>query len=175
MIQSFEGKAPRIDPEAFVHEDASLIGDVVVGPRASIWPGAVLRGDMGLIEVGEESSIQDGSVCHMTEHLSVCRVGKRVTVGHRVVVHGCTIEDECLIGMGAVLLDNCVIGRGSVVGAGALVTYNTVIPPGSLVLGSPGRVVRQVSDRDRQLVETGWRTYVDYARRYLAERAARAG
>jgi carbonic anhydrase/acetyltransferase-like protein (isoleucine patch superfamily) len=166
MQQAFEGKRPHIHPDAFVHADATIIGDVVVGPFATIWPGVVLRGDMGRIVVGAESSVQDGSVVHLTEGLSETIVGARVTVGHRVILHGCVIEDECLIGMGAIVLDNAHIGTGSVIGAGALVTIGKRIPAGSLVLGSPATVTRAVGDKERALIDGGWRTYVDYGRRY---------
>ena len=169
MIHPLQDKVPRIHPEAFVHPQATIIGEVTVGARASVWPAAVLRGDMGSIEVGDETSIQDGSVLHLTEGWSNTKVGNRVTVGHRAIIHGATVEDLCLIGMGAILLDNAVIGRGSLVGAGSLVTANTVVPPGSLVLGSPARVVRPLNDRERAMLEVGWKSYVDYGARYKAE------
>jgi carbonic anhydrase/acetyltransferase-like protein (isoleucine patch superfamily) len=143
-----------------------VIGDVVIGPRSSIWPTVVLRGDDAPIRIGTETSIQDGSVLHTTTDLSECIVGDRVTVGHKVILHGCTVEDECLIGMGAIILDNAVIGRGSVVGAGTLITQNKVIPPNSLVLGSPGKVVRECGDAERRLIDMGWREYIERAREY---------
>jgi carbonic anhydrase/acetyltransferase-like protein (isoleucine patch superfamily) len=168
MQQAFEGKRPQIHADAFVHADSTIIGDVVIGPFATIWPGVVLRGDMGRIVIGAESSVQDGSVVHLTEGLSETIVGARVTVGHRVILHGCVVEDACLIGMGAIVLDNAHIGTGSVVGAGALVTIGKRIPAGSLVLGSPASVTRAVGDKERALIDGGWRTYVDYGRRYRA-------
>lgn len=168
MIQTFEDKTPAIHDTAYVHPDATLIGEVKVAAEASVWPGCVLRADMGRIEIGAQTSIQDGTICHLTEGVSHCIVGERVTVGHRVILHGCTVEDECLIGMGAIVLDNVVVGKGSLVGAGALITYGTEIPPGSLVLGSPAKVIRPVSEKDRAMIENGWRTYVDYAKRFAA-------
>ena len=109
MIEKYKGHTPQIDPEAFVHDNAVLIGDVVVGRRASIWPGVVLRGDQGAIRIGAETSIQDGSIGHATGGLSTTTIGQRCTVGHKALLHGCTVEDDCLIGMGAILMDNCVI------------------------------------------------------------------
>ncbi len=170
-LERYKEHTPRVDPAAYVHEDATLIGDVEVGPEASIWPGAVLRGDDGAIRIGARTSIQDGSVVHTTKGLSTTRVGDRVTVGHNVILHGCTVEDDCLIGMGAILLDNCVIGRGSLVGAGALVTQNKVIPPGSLVLGNPARIVRPCGEKERGMIDHGWREYVERGGEYRARDA----
>jgi carbonic anhydrase/acetyltransferase-like protein (isoleucine patch superfamily) len=169
MLHQFKEHFPAIAPDAFVHDAATLIGDVKVGTRSSVWPGVVLRGDMGEIAIGDETSIQDGTIAHITEGWSKTLVGNRVTVGHRVILHGCIVEDECLIGMGAILLDNCVIGKGSLVAAGSLVTVGTVIPPNSLVMGSPAKVVRQVSQKERDMIDAGWQTYVAYAKDYLLQ------
>lgn len=163
MIQSFDGHTPAIAPSAWVHPTAVVIGEVSLDEEASVWPTAVLRGDVGAIRVGPRSNVQDGSVLHDTTDISLTEVGAEVTIGHRVILHGCRVEDRCLIGMGAIVLDNAVIGSGSVVGAGALVLAGTVIPPGSLVLGSPARVVRACGPREAALIEQGWRTYVEKA------------
>lgn len=136
---------PTIHPEAWVDRSAVVIGEVELRRQVSIWPTCVLRGDQGLIFIDEESNIQDGTIIHSTGGLSTTHVGKRCTIGHRVLLHGCTIEDDCLIGMGAIILDNVTIGSGSIVGAGALVTANTVIPPNSMVLGMPAKVVKTLS------------------------------
>lgn len=136
---------PIIDETAWVDESAIVIGEVKLHRRVSIWPTTVIRGDQGLIEIDEESNIQDGTVMHSTGGLSMTYVGKRCTIGHRAILHGCHIEDDCLIGMGAIVLDNARIGSGSIVGAGALVTANTQIPPNSLVLGSPAKVLRTLT------------------------------
>lgn len=173
-LESFLEHRPQVDPSAFVHAAATVIGDVEIGARASIWPTVVLRGDDGPIRIGAETSIQDGSVVHMTSGLSEVSVGARVTVGHKVILHGCVVEDECLIGMGAIVLDNARIGRGSLVGAGALVLGNTQVPPGSLVLGSPAKVVRPVGEKERAMIEEGWREYVQRAGQYLARDAGGA-
>ena len=140
MIHEFKDKVPEIHPTAWVHPDATVIGEVILHAGVSIWPGAVLRGDMGLIEIGEDSNVQDNCVVHMTSGQSVTRVGARCTIGHRAVLHGCIVDDDCLIGMGSILLDNCHIGSWSVVGAGALVTGRKSFDPGLLLIGSPARV-----------------------------------
>ncbi|MCE0497633.1 MAG: gamma carbonic anhydrase family protein [Methylacidiphilales bacterium] len=132
---------PQIDPTAYVAPQAVVIGDVRLAARSSVWPTAVLRGDINFIEIGEGSNIQDGSIVHLADDLPT-QVGKLVTVGHRAVLHACVVEDECLIGMGATILDGAVIGKGSIIGAHALVTGGTRIPPGSMVLGMPAKVVR---------------------------------
>jgi carbonic anhydrase/acetyltransferase-like protein (isoleucine patch superfamily) len=160
MVETFLGKAPTIDDGAWVHESAVVMGDVYLARGVTIWPTAVLRGDMGPIRIGEESNIQDGAVCHDTSGLSETLVGRRVTVGHRAVLHGCVVEDRCLIGMGAIVLDNAVVGEGSIIGAGAVVTAGRIIPPGSLVLGVPGKVIRPVTDADKEQIEEGWQSYL---------------
>jgi len=132
---------PRIDPTAYVSPHAVVMGDVRLGPQSSIWPMAVLRGDINYIEIGAGSNVQDGCIVHLADDLPVI-VGQLVTVGHRAILHACTVEDECLIGMGATILDGAVIGRGSIVGAHALVTKEMHVPPGSLVMGTPAKVIR---------------------------------
>ena len=170
MIHAFDGHVPLIHTDAFVHPDATIIGHSIVGARSSIWPSTVLRGDMkGRIVIGDDTSIQDGTVVHLTQDFSDTVVGNRCTVGHRVILHGCIVEDECLIGMGSIILDNARIGTGSLIGAGALVTQGTVIPPHSLVFGSPGKVIRPLRPKEREMIDLGWPTYVEYSRKYLAE------
>jgi carbonic anhydrase/acetyltransferase-like protein (isoleucine patch superfamily) len=142
--------APSIDPTAFVHPDAFVCGDVVLRARVSVWPAAVLRGDTGRIVVGDESNVQDGTVIHV-DHGAPTTIGRRVGIGHRAIVHGATVDDECLIGMGAILLNGVRIGSGSIIGAGAVCPEGMEVPPNSLVLGVPGRIVRDttVAERDR--------------------------
>jgi carbonic anhydrase/acetyltransferase-like protein (isoleucine patch superfamily) len=166
VLEAFEGLRPEVHPEAWVHPSAVVMGEVRLGPGASVWPGAVLRGDMGPIWIGAWTSVQDGAIAHNTGEVSVTRIGDRVTVGHRALLHGCEVEDDCLIGMGATLLDNCRIGRGSVVGAGALVPAGRIIPPGSVVLGSPGKVVRTAGPADAARIRQGWEAYRDLVRRW---------
>ncbi|MGN0942000.1 MAG: gamma carbonic anhydrase family protein [Selenomonadaceae bacterium] len=138
---AFNGKTPKIDAEAFVAPQVFLSGDVRVGKYASLWPGVVARGDVNYISIGECSNVQDLTCLHVADN-HPCIIGDYVTIGHGAVVHACTIEDHCLIGMNATVLDGAVIGRGSVVAAGALVLGGTIIPPNSLVVGVPGKVVR---------------------------------
>lgn len=155
-----------IHETAFIHPGAHLMGDIEIGAYSSIWPTTVLRGDMGKITIGESTSIQDGTICHSTLGFSNMSVGNQVTVGHRVILHGCTVEDNCLIGMGSILLDNCVIGAGSLVGAGSLITAGTKIPPGSLVMGSPAKIIRPINDREKAIIAASWRVYVETAKNY---------
>lgn len=142
------GKGPSIHASAFVHPRAVVEGAVTLGPKSSVWPCAVLRGDIEPIQVGERTNIQDGAVVHVADGLPA-RIGNQVTVGHLAMIHACEIGDGCLIGMHATLLDGCVIGARSIVGAGALVTKGTRVPPGSLVLGAPAKVVRALTAQEQ--------------------------
>lgn len=146
-----EMNKPTIDPTAFVHSAAIVIGDVTLGARVSVWPTAVLRGDTACIVVGDDSNIQDGSIVHVDVGVP-CHIGSRVAIGHRAIVHGATVEDECLIGMGAILLNGVVVGRGSIVGAGAVCREGMVIPPGSLVVGVPAKVIRETTVAERERI-----------------------
>jgi carbonic anhydrase/acetyltransferase-like protein (isoleucine patch superfamily) len=167
MIGRFLGRAPRLAGLNYVAPTAALFGDVTLGEGASIWFGASLRGDVHWIEVGNASNVQDNATVHVSRGTHPCRIGRGVTVGHNAVVHGCTIEDDCLIGMGAIVLDGAVVGAGSTVGAGALVTMNTVVPPRSLVLGSPARVVRPLTDDEVERNRANAIHYVRMSRIYL--------
>lgn len=150
---------PKIDPSAFVHPAAFVCGDVTLGARVSVWPTAVVRGDTDSIEIGDDSNIQDGTVVHV-DHGVPTRIGKRVAVGHRAIIHGATIEDDCLIAMGAVLLNGVHVGAGSIVGAGAVCREGHAIPPNSLVLGVPGRVVRQTTAEERERIARTVESYL---------------
>jgi carbonic anhydrase/acetyltransferase-like protein (isoleucine patch superfamily) len=167
LIKPYRNVWPRLAPAAFVAENATVIGDVEIGDETSIWYGAILRADVGKIRIGKQSNVQDLACIHMTKRLSDAILGDRVTVGHAAIIHGAVVEDLCLIGMGAVLLDNARIGEGSIVGAGALVTGGAKIPPRSLVLGRPGRVIRQLSDADvEELIHSSER-YVRLSREHF--------
>lgn len=152
---------------AFVAENAAVTGDVTVGKDASVWYGASVRGDYAPIVIGESTNIQDNASIHV-DHEAPVKIGKGVTIGHNAVIHGCTVEDDCLIGMGAIILNRAVIGKGSIIGAGALVTEGKVIPPGSLAVGSPATVMRKVTDEDLQRVRLNASSYVEMARRHNA-------
>jgi carbonic anhydrase/acetyltransferase-like protein (isoleucine patch superfamily) len=148
FIDRYQTLVPTLGQRVLVCPGAALVGDVRLGDDVSIWYGAVLRGDLAPVTVGRGSNIQDASVLHVGDH-SPCVVGEETVVGHRVMLHGCRVEDGCLIGMSATILDDVVIGEGSLVGAAALVTPGTIVPPGSLVLGAPAKVIRPISDADR--------------------------
>ena len=170
MLESYLGHFPTIASTAWVHPAASLIGQVQVGHESSIWPGASLRGDEEPIIVGAQTSIQDNCTLHTYGGLFPTRVGSRVTVGHNVVLHGCTIGDDCLIGMGSVLLDGVSIGSGSFVAAGSLIPPGKHFPEKSFILGSPAKRIRETTDKDNAAIRLGWSRYIEQARIYLAER-----
>jgi carbonic anhydrase/acetyltransferase-like protein (isoleucine patch superfamily) len=170
MILTLGGRAPRIAASAFVAASADVIGDVEIGENTSVWFQSVLRGDIEPIRIGANSNIQDGTIVHTIEGSPVV-VGDWVTVGHRVVLHGCTVESHCLIGMGAVLLNNVWVGEGSIVAAGALVVENTVVPPHSLYLGVPAKLHRRLGDADRNFIDMHAAHYLQYKENYLAELA----
>jgi carbonic anhydrase/acetyltransferase-like protein (isoleucine patch superfamily) len=154
---------PSIHPTAFIASTAAVMGDVTIGAESSVWYGAVLRGDMAPIVIGSQTNLQDGTIVHVDEGVP-CRIGSRVGVGHRVILHGCTVEDDCLIGMGSVLLNEVQIGAGSVVAAGAVLPEGMRAPPGSLVMGVPARVVRAVDERLARRIAETWSHYVGQAR-----------
>lgn len=154
-----------IDPTAFIHPAAIVTGNVTLGKRVSVWPTAVLRGDSDSITVGDDSNVQDGTIVHVDDGIPT-RIGKRVAIGHRAIVHGATIEDDCLIAMGAILLNGVYVGTGSIVGAGAVVREGMRIPPNSLVLGVPGKVVRETTDEDRDRIRRTVESYVQLQQRY---------
>jgi carbonic anhydrase/acetyltransferase-like protein (isoleucine patch superfamily) len=143
---------PIVHPTAFIHSTATVCGNVTLGARVSVWAGAVIRADSDIIEIGEDSNIQDGSVVHVDEGVPT-KIGKRVGVGHRAIIHGATIEDDVLIGMGAILLNGTYVSTGSIVAAGAVVREGFEIPPNSLVMGVPGRIVRQTTAEERERIK----------------------
>jgi carbonic anhydrase/acetyltransferase-like protein (isoleucine patch superfamily) len=152
-----------IHPTTFIAPTAAVMGDVTIGAESSVWYGAVIRGDMAPIVIGSQTNLQDGTIVHVDEGVP-CRIGSRVGVGHRVILHGCTVEDDCLIGMGSVLLNGVHVGAGSVVAAGAVLPEGMQAPPGSLVMGIPARVVRAVDERLARRIAETWSHYVEQAR-----------
>lgn len=166
-IERYESFSPSISPSAFIAASADIIGRVTLGDESSVWYQATLRGDINEITIGPRSNIQDNAVIHLADDYG-CHVGELVTVGHSAILHACTVKDEVLVGMGAIILDGAVIGERSIIGAGALVTGGTVIPPGSLVLGSPGKVVRTLSLDEQAKVRTWADKYVIQSRKFLA-------
>lgn len=169
MIRSYRGVVPKISASAYIDHSAQVIGNVDVGERSSIWPNVTARGDVNTIRIGNDSNIQDNSCLHCDEGLFPLIIGDRVTVGHMVMLHGCTVEDDCLIGIGAVILNGARIGRGSVIAAGAVVPEGMEVPPGSMVMGVPGKVKRQLSDEERERFRQNARHYVAAARIYRDE------
>jgi carbonic anhydrase/acetyltransferase-like protein (isoleucine patch superfamily) len=168
LIRPFGDKHPVIGDSTFVAENAVVVGDVQVGRRSSLWYGTVLRGDSYHIRIGDEVSIQDNTVVHVTSGRHATVVGDRVTIGHSVVLHGCMIGSDCIVGMGAIIMDKAAIGDFCVVGAGALVTPGTVIEDGQLVVGSPARAKRALTDEERTWIRTSAQHYVELAARYIA-------
>jgi carbonic anhydrase/acetyltransferase-like protein (isoleucine patch superfamily) len=165
QLDRFLERSPSIHPTAWIAPSASVLGDVTLEEESSVWYGAVLRGDINRIVIGPRSNVQDGSVIHLADDLPTL-VGELVTVGHKAILHACTIGDEVLVGMGAIVLDGAEVGARSIIGAGALVTGGKEIPPGSLVLGSPAKVVRTLS-LDEQAGIRGWaEKYVALSRAY---------
>jgi carbonic anhydrase/acetyltransferase-like protein (isoleucine patch superfamily) len=152
--------ASKIDPTAFIHPSAVVLGDVTLGARVSVWPTAVLRGDSDIIVIGDDSNVQDGSVVHADEGIPT-HIGKRVAIGHRAIVHGATIDDDVLIGMGAILLNGSSVGTGSIIAAGAVLTEGKRIPENSLVIGVPGRIVRQTTAEERERIELTVKAYLE--------------
>jgi gamma-carbonic anhydrase len=163
---AFEGKSPTIHTSAFVAETALVIGDVSIGRQSSLWFHSVLRGDVFPISVGNRTNIQDLCIGHVTAGRHSLIIGNEVTIGHRVVIHGCQIEDRCLIGMGSLILDGAQIGADSLIGAGTLITPNTKIPPKSLVLGSPGLVKRELTLEEIAELKQSAEHYVQLAKRH---------
>src|ERR1035438_9785593 len=160
QLDKFLRRRPTLGKNVFIAKTATVIGDVTLGAHSSVWYGAVLRGDINRIVVGHHSNVQDNAVLHLADKLA-CVLGNWVTVGHGAVVHACTVRDEVLVGMGAVILDGAVIGKQSIIGAKALVTQGTKIPPGSLVLGAPAKVVRKLTKAERAGLKWWAQKYVD--------------
>jgi carbonic anhydrase/acetyltransferase-like protein (isoleucine patch superfamily) len=163
---------PSIHPTAFVAPNAVVMGDVTLEEESSVWYTSVLRGDMAPIRIGPRTNLQDGTIVHVDEGVP-CIIAGQVGVGHRVILHGCTVEEDCLIGMGSILLNGVRVGRGSVVAAGALLPEGMEVPAGSLVMGIPGKVVRPVDTVLARRIEETWRHYVENARRHRAGQYAR--
>jgi carbonic anhydrase/acetyltransferase-like protein (isoleucine patch superfamily) len=174
MVRSFGTSVPRIHRDAWLAPGAVVIGDVEIGAGSSLWYGVVARGDVHSIRIGARTNIQDNSVLHVTQGRYACILGDEITVGHRAVVHGCTIGDGALVGIGAIVLDGALVGDGSLVGAGCVVPPGAKIPPRSLVLGVPGRVVRSISDEESKLQRERTLAYVDNARAHAASGPCRA-
>ena len=169
MIRSYKGSTPTIHPTCYVDASAQIIGDVVLGEHASVWMNAVLRGDVHEIRIGANSNVQDCSVLHGMKQRFGVYLGDWVTVGHSVTLHGCVIEDRCLIGMGSIILNGARIGAGSIIAAGTLIPEGTVVEPGSLWMGSPGKLRRKLDAAEQEGILHYGRNYLEYKEQYLRE------
>ena len=169
MIRSYQGKTPVIGEGCYIDASAQVIGDVELGPQASIWMNAVVRGDVNSIRIGAKSNVQDCAVLHGMRYVYPVIVGEMVTIAHNATVHGCVLEDMVLVGIGATILNNARIGEGSIIAAGAVIPEQTVIPPNSLVAGVPGKVRRTLGDADRAMILKHANNYLDYTAIYLKE------
>ena len=167
MLRPFKGVVPRIDASAYVDVSAQVIGDVAIGPESSIWMNVVVRGDVNRIRIGARTNIQDLTLVHVMRETHPTTIGDAVTVGHSAVVHGCTIENRCLIGMGAILLNGCRVGTGSIIAAGALVPEGMAVPPGSMVMGVPARVRRTLTSAEDASIVWYADNYVRYRLDYV--------
>jgi len=165
MILKYNDKTPSIDETSLVVDNAAVIGDVYIGQFSSIWFSAVLRGDLDFISIGHHTSVQDGVLIHVAEKLPT-KVGNYVTIGHGAILHGCTVEGHSLIGSGANILDEVVIGKNTIIAAGTVVTPKTVIPANSMVMGIPGKVVRQITEKEIMMLKEHADSYVELLKNY---------
>ena len=169
LVRPYGGKAPRLHESAFAVETATIVGDVEIGAESSVWFGAIVRGDVNFVRVGARTNVQDLCVLHVTSRTHPTVVGDEVTLGHRVTLHGCTVERRALVGMGAIVLDGAVVGEEAMVGAGALVPPGMVVPPRTLVVGAPAKVKRPLSPEEIAHLARSAERYAAYARQYRAE------
>ncbi len=174
MLRPYRGQLPRVHPTAFIDSSAQVIGDVEIGEDSSIWMNAVVRGDVHWIRIGARSNVQDGTIVHVMIGTHPTTIGDDVTIGHGAIVHGCTLQDRILVGMGAIILNGGVVGSDSIVAAGTLLTEGTQVPPRSLVMGSPGKVRRELSDEDVASIRTYADRYVGYRLDYMNAAAGSA-
>jgi gamma-carbonic anhydrase len=167
MLRTYRGMHPQIAPNCFIEASAQIIGDVTIGEHSSVWFNSVVRGDVERIVIGHHSNVQDLCMIHVTRDTHPTRIGNFVSLGHGVIAHGCTIEDRCLIGMGARVMDAVVVGAESIIAAGAVVTAGTQIPPRSLAAGVPAVIKKQLGDQDLAYIDRFWKNYIEYKDIYL--------
>ena len=170
-VLPYDGKAPRLAASAFLAEGSVVVGDVEIGEGSSVWFGTIVRGDVNHVRIGARTNVQDMTVVHVTSRTNPTVIGDDVTIGHRAVLHGCTVKDRCLVGIGAIVLDGAVVGPDAMVGAGALVPPGMVVPPGTLVLGAPAKVRRELTPEEVASLRTSAAHYAGYAARYRGEGA----
>ncbi len=169
MLQKFQDKKPLILPSVYIADSAELVGEIKIGEDSSVWNRAVLRGDMNYIEIGKNTSVQDGSIIHGTLLKYPTIIGDNVSIGHGAIVHGCIVGNNCIIGMGAIILEGAEIGNWCIIGAGTVVPEKTKIPDESLVLGVPGKVVKKIDEVHKQRIIQNWQNYVELKNAYLRE------
>jgi len=169
LLRSYRGRKPQIAATAYIDSAATVIGDVTIGDHSSVWPGVVIRGDVHYIRIGSRSNVQDGSILHVMRDEWPLILGDNVTVGYGVLLHGCTIESRCLIGMGSIILNGAKIGAGSIIAAGTLVPERTEVPPGSLFMGHPGKFRRALTAEDQDSIDRYAQRYVEYKDTYRSE------
>ncbi len=166
MLRSFKEFSPKVHPSAYVDELAAVIGEVEIAEGASVWPGAVLRGDMGPIKIGRNSSVQDNCVCHATRGLSITLIGENVSVGHGAILHGCKVSDNCVIGMNSVVMDNAEVGEWSIVAAGAVITQGKKFPPKSVIAGVPAKVLKEAGEATMNYIKWNGEEYKEIVEYY---------
>jgi carbonic anhydrase/acetyltransferase-like protein (isoleucine patch superfamily) len=166
MLRSFKEFSPKVHPSAYVDELAAVIGEVEIAEGASVWPGAVLRGDMGPIKIGRNSSVQDNCVCHATRGLSITVIGENVSVGHGAILHGCKVSDNCVIGMNSVVMDNAEVGEWSIVAAGAVITQGKKFPPKSVIAGVPAKVLKEAGEATMNYIKWNGEEYKEIVEYY---------
>ncbi len=166
MLRSFKEFSPKVHPSAYVDELAAVIGEVEIAEGASVWPGAVLRGDMGPIKIGRNSSVQDNCVCHATRGLSITLIGENVSVGHGAILHGCKVGDNCVIGMNSVVMDNAEVGEWSIVAAGAVITQGKKFPPKSVIAGVPAKVLKEAGEATMNYIKWNGEEYKEIVEYY---------
>lgn len=169
MIRSYRGRLPQIAASAYVDPQAVVIGDVTIGEDSSVWPCTVIRGDVNWVRIGARTNLQDGAICHVMRDEWPLLLGDDVTIGHGCVLHGCTIESRCLIGMGAIILNGAKIGAGTIIAAGTLVPEGVQVPPGSLFMGHPGKFRRALTPEDQASIDRYAARYVEYKTTYRSE------
>ncbi len=168
MVIAFRGVSPQVDPAAYVHQSAYVVGDVVIGAESSVWFGAIVRGDVHWVRIGKRTNLQDQVIVHVTRGRWPTVIGDDVTIAHGAILHGCSVGDRCLIGIGAIVLDGAVIGSDCLIAAGSLVTPGTAIPSGHLAMGSPARPARPLRDEEIAFLRQSAANYVEYAAQYRA-------
>lgn len=171
VLRPYKDITPVIDPTAYIDESAQIIGDVQIGAESSVWMNCVIRGDVNIVRIGRRTNLQDGTILHVMRDTHQTRLGDEVTVGHGVILHGCTVGDRCLIGMGAILLNGAIVGSDSIVAAGALVAEGAQVPPRSLVMGSPAKVRRSLTDDEVASIRDYAERYVGYRLEYMSGRS----